>query len=120
MGLKAEVCKQNELTPGNMLGTHVGPVPVVVIRTPDGELHGLVDKCLHQGGTLSKGKLTGLYDARPGAVGEYEVRREGEILRCPWHGFEYDVRTGATLFDATRCLRKVTVWEEEGIVMAEM
>ena len=39
MGLKAAVCKQDELTPGNMLGTHVGPVPVVVIRTPDGELH---------------------------------------------------------------------------------
>ena len=120
MGIKASVCKQEDLAPGNMLGTKVGPVPVVVIRTPDGDLHGLVDKCLHQGGPLSKGKLMGYYDAEPGAVGEYEVRREGEILRCPWHGFEYVVRTGATLFDDKRCLRKVTVWEEDGTIMAEM
>jgi len=31
--------------------------------------------------------------------GEYEYSREGEILRCPWHGWEFDMRTGQSWFD---------------------
>jgi nitrite reductase/ring-hydroxylating ferredoxin subunit len=29
-----------------------------------------------------------------------EIRwvREGEILRCPWHGWEFDMLTGRTIF----------------------
>ena len=33
------------------------------------------------------------------APGQYEVTRTGEILRCPWHGWEFDVRTGQSWFD---------------------
>jgi 3-phenylpropionate/trans-cinnamate dioxygenase ferredoxin subunit len=38
----------------------------------------------------------------PGAPGEYLYERRGEILRCPWHGWEFDVRTGQSFFDPAR------------------
>jgi 3-phenylpropionate/trans-cinnamate dioxygenase ferredoxin subunit len=34
--------------------------------------------------------------------GEYEYDRDGELLRCPWHGWEFDVRTGQSWFDPRR------------------
>jgi 3-phenylpropionate/trans-cinnamate dioxygenase ferredoxin subunit len=35
----------------------------------------------------------------PSAPGEYLVAREGEILCCPWHGWEFDITTGRAIFD---------------------
>ena len=31
--------------------------------------------------------------------GEYRLARRGEILRCPWHGWEFDIRTGQSWCD---------------------
>ena len=50
------------------------------------------NRCPHQGGALCEGKLWGVLKAdRPGAF-EYSPTRE--ILTCPWHGWEFHVRTG--------------------------
>jgi 3-phenylpropionate/trans-cinnamate dioxygenase ferredoxin subunit len=34
--------------------------------------------------------------------GEYRLTRPGEFLRCPWHGWEFDIRTGQSWFDPKR------------------
>jgi 3-phenylpropionate/trans-cinnamate dioxygenase ferredoxin subunit len=62
-----------------------------------GELFALRNACPHQGGPLCQGVLSGL--AVPGPAGEYRYVRRGEILRCPWHGWEFDVRTGQSYVD---------------------
>ena len=41
--------------------------------------------CAHQGGPLAEGKLT------------------GSIVTCPWHGWQYDVRTGRQQITPTIC-----------------
>jgi nitrite reductase/ring-hydroxylating ferredoxin subunit len=63
----------------------------------DGEYFGLFDRCPHQGGSLCAGLTTGLVEAP--APGTYEYSRRGEILRCPWHGWEFDIRTGQSVTD---------------------
>ena len=62
-----------------------------------GEFFALRNACPHQGGPLCQGVLSGL--AVPGAPGEYRYVRRGEILRCPWHGWEFDIRTGRSYVD---------------------
>jgi nitrite reductase/ring-hydroxylating ferredoxin subunit len=57
-----------------------------------GELFALANRCPHRGGSLCEGKLTGLVEASE--PGQYRYSRAGEILRCPWHGWEFDIRTG--------------------------
>jgi 3-phenylpropionate/trans-cinnamate dioxygenase ferredoxin subunit len=44
--------------------------------------------------------LTGLVEAS--APGEYRWSRRGEIIRCPWHGWEFDVRTGKSWCEPTK------------------
>lgn len=112
------VCGAEELAPGAMVTAKLGPVPVCVGRTGSGALFGVVDKCLHQGGQLSRGALQGTTDGKD--VGQYEWVRQGEILKCPWHGYEYDVLSGGTLFDRCRKLRTFRVWEKDGEIVAEL
>jgi nitrite reductase/ring-hydroxylating ferredoxin subunit len=69
----------------------------------DGEFFALRNRCPHEGGPLCAGTLCGLVSSE--LPGEYHYSRPGQILRCPWHGWEFDVRTGQSWFDP----RKVRV-----------
>ena len=57
-----------------------------------GEFFALRNRCPHQGAALCEGPL-GSFITSP-TPGQYEMSRVGEILRCPWHGWEFDLRTG--------------------------
>lgn len=62
-----------------------------------GEYFALLNRCPHQGGELCKGTLIGLVTSQQ--PGEFEWSRAGEMLKCPWHGWEYDIRTGQSWCD---------------------
>src|SRR3954447_8286477 len=49
-----------------------------------GSFYALRNRCPHQAAPLCLGAIKGM--ALPGKPGEYQWGREGEILRCPWHG----------------------------------
>lgn len=62
-----------------------------------GTFYALRNICPHQGAPLCLGSLKGTM--LPSAPGEYIWAREGEILRCPWHGWEFDVTNGHSIFN---------------------
>jgi nitrite reductase/ring-hydroxylating ferredoxin subunit len=62
-----------------------------------GEFFALRNRCPHQGAALCEGRVSGLISST--TPGEYVYTRPGEIVRCPWHGWEYDIRTGQSWFD---------------------
>jgi len=62
-----------------------------------GEFYALLNRCPHQGAELCKGTLIGL--ATSPEPGVFELTRQGEMLKCPWHGWEYDIRTGQSWCD---------------------
>jgi 3-phenylpropionate/trans-cinnamate dioxygenase ferredoxin subunit len=65
-----------------------------------GRFYAVRNSCPHQGAELCRGRMVGLAIAsRPGEI-RYE--REGEILRCPWHGWEFDLATGRSVVDPHR------------------
>jgi nitrite reductase/ring-hydroxylating ferredoxin subunit len=110
------VCADDALAPGAMVAARLGMLPIVVARTQDGELHGFVDRCLHQGARLSGGRLR----PRPedDVVGEYRVLDAREVVKCPWHGYEYDVRSGCAVFDRRLALVRVDVRVDGGLIVA--
>lgn len=62
-----------------------------------GAYHAVRNLCPHQGAPLCLGLVGGTaLQSQPGA---YVWGRDGEILRCPWHGWEFDLLTGRALFD---------------------
>jgi 3-phenylpropionate/trans-cinnamate dioxygenase ferredoxin subunit len=77
----------------------------------------VLNLCPHELAPVCAGQLRGT--ALPSQPGEYLWGREGEILACPWHGWEFDLTTGQCLTDK-RKLRRYEVVEEDGKVFVIM
>ena len=78
-----------------------------------GEFFALRNICPHQGGPLCTGRLTGFLESS--MPGEYNYSRKDEILRCSWHGWEFDVKTGQSWCDPERIrVRRYEVKIEHG------
>lgn len=59
--------------------------------------YGLINRCPHQGAPLCQGAIVSrLVSTMPG---EYGLSRAGEMIRCPWHCWEFDITTGKSLCD---------------------
>ena len=53
-------------------------------------------------------------------AGQYRYSRQGEIIRCPWHGWEYDLRTGKSWCEPHRArVRNFPVAIEPGRTLVE-
>ena len=76
----------------------------VVIFNVGGEYFGLFNRCPHQGGSLCDGLLGGL--VRSAEPGNYEYTRPNELVRCPWHGWQFDLRTGQSWCEPERIKTK--------------
>ena len=72
----------------------------VVVFNLGGEFFALNNRCPHKGGSLCEGRQTGL--VLSDEPGDYQYTRKGEIIRCPWHSWEFDIRTGQSWCDPTR------------------
>jgi nitrite reductase/ring-hydroxylating ferredoxin subunit len=96
---KHRVAKVGEIPPGGRKIVEVAGRLIGVFNI-GGEFFALRNQCPHAGGPLCEGILSGFL--RSDAPGEYDYVRRGEILRCPWHQWEFDVRTGQSWFDPVK------------------
>ncbi|MFG2276873.1 Rieske (2Fe-2S) protein [Streptomyces chartreusis] len=73
----------------------------------DGEYYALKNTCPHMGGPLCKGTVRGTSEAEVKPEGQPEVRwvRSGEIISCPWHHWEFEIKTGRTVFTSRQKVR---------------
>jgi len=65
-----------------------------------GENFAVSNRCPHEGASLCKGRIVGLVESSE--PGSYQFSRRGELLRCPWHGWEFDLRTGKSWCEPDR------------------
>jgi nitrite reductase/ring-hydroxylating ferredoxin subunit len=66
------------------------------------EYFALANVCLHRGGPLGEGNLS------------------GSVVTCPWHGWKFDVRTGSFTVIPTLKVATYKVREQDGSVMVEI
>ena len=70
-----KVAQVGDIAPGEMKLVKTGEEPIVLTNV-DGNYFAFSDICTHEMGSLSEGFL------------------EGQIVTCPMHGSEFNVRTG--------------------------
>ena len=86
-----------------------------VVRLRDGQLRAVRNVCPHKGAPICRGIVGGTW--MPSEPGSLLYDREGEVLACPWHGWEYDLDTGMEMFrDVPTRLRFYPVTVRDGQV----
>jgi 3-phenylpropionate/trans-cinnamate dioxygenase ferredoxin subunit len=112
------VCPAAEIPPGGRLVTTIAGRSVAIFNR-GGEFYALHNRCPHQGAPLCIGELTGVLEARgPGFA--FRWTRDGDFVRCPWHGWEFEIATGRNLTDPRVRTKMYPVIEEDGELFVEL
>ncbi|MFC7705468.1 Rieske (2Fe-2S) protein [Plastorhodobacter daqingensis] len=93
------VCRLDEIPAGQSRRFTIGKRDIAIFNV-NGALSAIADRCPHEGASLCAGRVTGLVQSD--GPGSYRMEREGELVRCPWHGWEFDLRTGQSYCDPAR------------------
>lgn len=109
MALKQFACKASEVAPDAAKIVIIGRLSVGVFKLNDG-FHALLNVCPHKGAALCEGPVCGTTKATDSR--EFVYDRAGELVRCAWHGWEFDIRTGEFLVDKTVKARSFPVTVE--------
>ncbi len=96
-GRKINIGAASKIAPGEKKIFDNGEISFGVFNI-GGKFHAIKNVCPHAGAPLCMGHIQTTH--RPGAVGEFDPALEGRVLRCPWHGWEFDIVTGKGLYDA--------------------
>lgn len=99
------IAAEREFPAGSSKIVRVGGREIGVFHTAAG-LFAVRNSCPHQAAPLCLGVVTGT--TLPSMPGEYVWGKDGEVLRCPWHGWEFDLKTGVGLYDPYRHERVAT------------
>lgn len=89
------VARVEDVPPGTVATVRAGETEVALANV-DNRFYATQNECLHLQGPLGEGRL------------------EEHVLSCPWHGWQYDVRTGGNEFDRAIELRTYEVRVENG------
>jgi 3-phenylpropionate/trans-cinnamate dioxygenase ferredoxin subunit len=93
---KYVVATVSEIAPGSKKIVEAGGRSIGVFNL-NGQFYALRNVCPHQGAQLCKGLVKPLVVSS--GPGSFEYEREGEIVRCPWHQWEFDIKTGCMIVD---------------------
>jgi nitrite reductase/ring-hydroxylating ferredoxin subunit len=108
------VVDADELPPGERVIADVGGREIAIFNVK-GSFHAVANYCVHQGGPVCEGMVSGTLSAKK-EDDDWELTydHEDEILSCPWHGWEFDIPTGEHLARTKYRLPTYDIVEEGG------
>jgi len=111
------VATLDEIPPGSRKLVEVEGRSIGVFNI-HGQFVAVLNVCPHELAPVCRGRVSGT--TLLSAPGEFCWGREGEILACPWHGWEFDLLTGRALADEKKRLRLFPVSVEEGTIFVTL
>ncbi len=120
--VKIDVGAVDEFPVGTFKVVNVeGSMEIGILRREDGRWLGLRNACPHHLAPICRGQVSGtMLPAEEGSV-EFVYGMDGQIIRCPWHGYEYNLDSGHSVMDsAPGRLRLFEVEPDGGRVLLRM
>ncbi len=110
------VCNEFEMKDGDVRIVRQDRTEVGIYRH-DGVFYAYRNHCLHQGGPACEGiirnKVVDLIGPDRDFLGQTYDESEPHIV-CPWHGWEYKLKTGECAPDPRMRLKRYEVVQREG------
>jgi len=112
------VARASEIPPGGNKVVDVEGRDIVVFHV-NGEFFALLNRCPHAGAPLCLGRVSGTTSAGLPYAREWVL--DGQVLLCPWHGWEFDMATGRPVADypGAQPVQRWQVSVEDGSVWIE-
>lgn len=95
-----KVCKKGDIPAGSGKTAEVNGKTVAIFNV-DGNFCAIDNTCLHRGGPLGEGEL------------------DGKIVICPWHGWRYDVTSGANEMNPSVVVQKYQIKVEDDDLLVD-
>jgi nitrite reductase (NADH) small subunit len=95
-GTEHVVGKTSDVAPGKHLLVKVNSLEIGIYNV-GGDLYAFHNMCPHQFGPACAGPVGGKVICNSDTGWQMDFVRDGEILVCPWHGMEFDLKTGQCL-----------------------
>lgn len=113
-----DVGSASDFAEGTVTVTRAGNQEIGVIRWA-GTLYAVRNVCPHQSGPVCSGRLLPLLTApQAGATGlARDLSRP--VLSCPWHAWEFDLRSGRALWNERYRLRSYPIEVHDGRVLVD-
>ncbi|RWQ65733.1 Rieske (2Fe-2S) protein [Mesorhizobium sp.] len=96
MPKKYEVCYADEIPVGGRRIVDIAGRSVGIFNV-NNQYFAVRNSCPHKGAPLCRGIIDGMVSGA--TPGQFEYEQEGEIIRCPWHGWEFAIKTGQSVFN---------------------
>lgn len=112
------ICTTDELPVGERIIEEIDGKEIAVFNI-DGEYIAVLNYCVHQSGPLCEGVISGTVEADP-TEWEYDWEREGKVINCPWHGWEFDLTTGKNLSDPQYEIIRYDVILEDDTILVDI
>ncbi len=84
------VASTSDIAPGSGMVAEVNGQTIAVFNV-DGTYYAIDNTCIHRGGPLGEGDL------------------DGEVVTCPWHGWQFNVKTGVSVNNPSACVKSYQV-----------
>ena len=111
------VARVDEIPPGQRRLVKVAGRTIGVFHVAGG-FYAIKNSCIHEGAPVCLGSITGTF--LPSDPQEYRFGMQGRVLRCPWHGWEFDITTGGSIFDPDVKLKTYPVTVEGDALFVEL
>ena len=109
------VAQIDEVGPGERTIMEIGGRSIGLFNV-NGEYRAVLNLCPHAFAPVCQGSVRGTTAiSQPGT---YRWHKEGQILACPWHGWEFDLLTGECTVDRRRLhFFEVEIVDDEIVVL---
>lgn len=111
------VGRASEIAPGERRLVEVKGLSIGLFNV-GGRIVAALNLCPHELAPVCRGRVGGT--TLPSQPGEWRWGREGEILACPWHGWEFDLLTGRALTDERTRIKLYPVEVEDDTVFVTL
>lgn len=101
MGAYVRVAGTSEIKPGTGIVAEVNNQQIAVFNV-DGAFYAIDNVCVHRGGPLGEGDV------------------EGAVVTCPWHGWQFDVKTGGCVNNPAARVKSFPVKVEGNDISVEL
>lgn len=99
MNEKQLACKTNEVSIGAQKIVQLGQFSVGVFQVADDEYRAMLNVCPHKAANLCEGPQCGTTKHTDNGEVAFIYDRRDALIRCAWHGWEFDLNDGTCIGD---------------------